>query len=307
MEDQPKKRKVPNKSIKTKNGSLKVATHGIRRRKKRKRTFACQVCSTVYTDYKDMKNCQDGHGVKFPCTGFAPCSKVFASGVGLRQHIRAHTTSTDNKLKCPHPGCARTFVFQSRLKKHMISHSTDRPYKCYIEKCDSTFKNKGDFRRHVKGHEAQLAAREQKAKGEIVTGYPCSECDYVGLTKKQLSDHTIKHKPIPCPECGQMFNHRQKLKNHREKGHAGDKETPDKEKETPPTDPEQSKNTGDEVTPLENTTNVEESKDGEEEVTPVTIPVAYIDNLQCFVDMGEMDACLSQYTFRCEMWRFVEP
>ena len=45
----------------------------------------------------------------------------------------------------------------------------------------------------------------------------CDKCDYVGKAAKHLADHKQSHKEHKCSYggCGAVFDHRQKLINHK--------------------------------------------------------------------------------------------
>ena len=81
---------------------------------------------------------------------------------------------------------------------------------CPCNNCNLKSKRRSDFKYHTEAHEALDSGKT----------YPCDMCDYVSKTAKCLADHKQRHKEHKCdyPGCGAVFDHRQKLINHKKKG-----------------------------------------------------------------------------------------
>ena len=73
--------------------------------------------------------------------------------------------------------------------------------------CDSNFKSKSYLKFHNEAYEALDSGKT----------YPCDMCDYISKTAKHLADHKQRHKEHKCDYagCGAVFDHRQKLINHK--------------------------------------------------------------------------------------------
>jgi DNA-directed RNA polymerase subunit RPC12/RpoP len=84
-------------------------------------------------------------------------------------------------IKCPHPGCTKTFSKVYSLHSHVCSHSTERPFKC--DKCSAAFTRNHDLKRHQKIHLG-------------VKPYKCSKCNRNFSRMDALGRHQQKK-----PEC----------------------------------------------------------------------------------------------------------
>ena len=80
---------------------------------------------------------------------------------------------------------------------------------CPHNNCDSNFKSKSDLKHHTEANETLDSGKT----------YPCDLCDYVGKAAKRLADHKQRHKEHRCNHagCDAIFDHHQKLLNHRKK------------------------------------------------------------------------------------------
>ena len=80
---------------------------------------------------------------------------------------------------------------------------------CPYNDCDLKFKSKSNLKHHTDSHAALDSGLT----------FPCDECDYVSKTGKHLADHKQRHKKHKCnyAGCGVVFDHRQKLINHKKK------------------------------------------------------------------------------------------
>jgi len=84
----------------------------------------------------------------FKCTS-AGCEKQYATGEGLRLHVRNVHLCAKN-WQCLADGCSRSFVRQSDLRMHIIRmHSDIRPFPCLVDTCSKSFACHSELRRHV--------------------------------------------------------------------------------------------------------------------------------------------------------------
>jgi hypothetical protein len=178
--------------------TFKVKTHGIPRRRssrRRKRTFSCGQCDSKFNTQSELTDhIAESHKRRFPCS---KCLKTYATEGGRAKHEKKH----DAQLGCDK--CDKKFVYHSELKSHMITHVDERPHTCPSRDCTRKFKTLAELNTHRQKHEGQQ--------------WPCPEegCTYVGSCRKNLSTHMDKHRGVLCPGCPEIYDHRQKLKQHR--------------------------------------------------------------------------------------------
>ena len=82
---------------------------------------------------------------------------------------------------------------------------------CPHNDCDSKFKSKSDLKHHTEGHDALDSGKT----------LPCQQCNHIGKAPKRLADHKQVHKEHSCDYagCNVVFNHHQKLLNHKKEDH----------------------------------------------------------------------------------------
>jgi DNA-directed RNA polymerase subunit RPC12/RpoP len=60
----------------------------------------------------------------------------------------ANQALSRKSFRCPH--CAKSFVAQADLKKHLRMHSEEKPYKCSV--CDKAFAQSTQLKSHIRTH-----------------------------------------------------------------------------------------------------------------------------------------------------------
>ena len=82
---------------------------------------------------------------------------------------------------------------------------------CPHNDCDSKFKSKSDLKCHTEGHDALDSGKT----------CPCQQCNYIGKTTMTVADSKQVHKEHRChyAGCNEVFNHCQKLLNHKKEDH----------------------------------------------------------------------------------------
>jgi hypothetical protein len=174
---------------------FQVSEFGIKRKSHRARKFRCDVCQQHFTTVRKLtEHIGEEHHMLFSCV---TCGTTFKTKGGCQKHSKGHSDSTHACEQCDY-----TAVYHSDLVTHMKTHSQTRPYQCPNRTCTSAFKSKGEYNRHMQTHSGLV--------------FSCEECDYTAHSQHVLNDHVkTKHVGVPCPQCDMVFDHRQKLKNHR--------------------------------------------------------------------------------------------
>lgn len=73
------------------------------------------------------------------------------SGSGVARDSRENLPLPPKVLKCPEPGCSKTFTEQNKLRKHMYIHA-EKPHQCDYEGCNARFLDKSKLKRHKLTH-----------------------------------------------------------------------------------------------------------------------------------------------------------
>ncbi|GAA57105.1 zinc finger protein 143 [Clonorchis sinensis] len=114
--------------------------------------------------------------------------------------------------RCLHPGCGKSFPWQSSLRNHRAVHVDTGQYTCPVDGCGRAFRHRRAF---VKHHEVHLPAVDR----------PRFCCDFAGcrksyVTLQLLQDHQNTHEalvPYVCnhKSCGRSFHSSALLTAHR--------------------------------------------------------------------------------------------
>ena len=78
------------------------------------------------------------------------CTKTFKFKHYLKKHIEY--THSDIRLQCEWPGCDYWCKSKERLKEHRVVHSTHREFACSWPLCDKRFKTRSILNLHVRIH-----------------------------------------------------------------------------------------------------------------------------------------------------------
>ncbi|XP_060636294.2 zinc finger protein 524-like [Anolis sagrei] len=106
------------------------------------------------------------------------------------------------------PICLRTFLYQSDLERHSITHSESKPYVC--RECGKAFKRSSHLQRHKHIHTGERP-------------FSCPVCRKGFRESGELLRHQRVHtgeKPYQCQICRLRFTERNTLRRHAKRKHA---------------------------------------------------------------------------------------
>ncbi|XP_050722864.1 zinc finger protein 358-like isoform X1 [Eriocheir sinensis] len=124
----------------------------------------------------------------------------------LKEEVKKPSPGNERE-KCPH--CSKTFLRQSQLKSHLVTHSEARPHQCTV--CGVAFKYRRNLVEHTHTHSQQ----------------PSFICAVCGLTFKQKSNllkHERTHRKgsklsYRCKVCDSLYSQSSHLKTHMKNAH----------------------------------------------------------------------------------------
>ncbi|PAA83993.1 hypothetical protein BOX15_Mlig018582g2 [Macrostomum lignano] len=181
---------------------------------------------------------------RYHCPDCPPFSNAYDNGFRQKKQLAAHRAVVHKAsslcLPCPHPGCHRLFVCQSKLARHQRRHAVRR-----CPDCDAEFVGYSALRRHrALEHPAEIdcpqcgvrLACKALLKGHLNSAHcsnssteagpstPRHSCPYVGCGKaytlaRNLQQHIRSRHlgvrfPCPRPGCSYSLCTQQKLKLH---------------------------------------------------------------------------------------------
>ena len=171
---------------------------------------------------------------KFDCE-HPGCLKSFTTKLQLKHHTNIHLGLKPYNCQI----CSKSFTQPTHLKIHQRVHDGSRPYMCSV--CGKTFAIGSNMRKHLAIHDREAsevmtpaspedtAVSKTEAEPEqefvpAVSAYPCSHCEAVLSTKRDLAAHSAAHEEInphfcPAPGCGLRFHTEKKLSGHERKIH----------------------------------------------------------------------------------------
>lgn len=111
-------------------------------------------------------------------------------------------------FSCPHVSCAKTFLYQSELSRHIQTHSSTRPFMCPYSACGKGFKRFDTLQTHFRLHTGEKP---------FICENP--SCGLTFSTKAGLRYHSLKHKndkyfKCEVPDCNKSFLTLGQLKQH---------------------------------------------------------------------------------------------
>ena len=110
--------------------------------------------------------------------------------------------------------CKKTFLNQSKVRVHILTHTGERPLMCEV--CGQLFKFKNNLKTHIEAHRRRSLGLPCE-ESELPLKHQCSYCGKRFRTKTKLKLHVRSHtgeKPFQCDVCPRNFAARCKLLNH---------------------------------------------------------------------------------------------
>jgi len=127
-------------------------------------------------------------------------SKTFEAG-NQKMTSKEEEKPSKERFECSH--CGYRTQQKISLKRHLLSKHSETRHRCH---CGKTYKWEVDLRRH------QEAAHSDQT-------FPCSECQYQGTSRRNLSVHLRQNHSTPrpkldCPICGDNLRTKASLQLH---------------------------------------------------------------------------------------------
>ncbi|XP_068437457.1 zinc finger and BTB domain-containing protein 14 isoform X3 [Clinocottus analis] len=156
--------------------------------------------STATTDMK-FEYLLYGHRDQLACQ---VCGKTFLDESRLRKHEKLH--SAERPFACEI--CTKAFTTHAHLKEHLKIHTGFKPYRCDV--CGKSFIRAPDLKKHERVHSNERP-------------FACQMCEKAFKHKSHLKDHERRHrgeKPFVCPSCTKAFAKASDLKRHENNMHS---------------------------------------------------------------------------------------
>lgn len=191
----------------------------------------CSICNKAFVQRHHMRQHEARHAKNGVLVSLGKCTETecdecgakFKSSKGLLAHFDGNFCGKNTFDNCKMPSdkyqctlCPKSFVYQSKLKRHMKCHTKEREFKC--DQCGKSYGYAHHLKRHTithNQHECQkcgLKFRSQKTLGchvEICDSV-AKECEIKGDTKRKYT----------CKSCGEQFRNSRELCDHRRLAHA---------------------------------------------------------------------------------------
>ena len=177
-------------------GKFNITTKTLKKSKK----YKCKHCELICDSSKSLT---EHHQKKHKIMYCNICSKAFDNPTTYSRHLKSHT-KTGQICSI----CGKCFAHASQLQTHQSVHS-DQRHKCSHDGCSKSFKNLGDLTRHVKQHTGEVHQcpdcdysnrdirnfESHRFKHSQISQYTCEYCG------KEFVYNTQYHRHIKNFEC----------------------------------------------------------------------------------------------------------
>ena len=143
-------------SVTTAAGKIDVSVHGLRKPKKKERSYKCHLCSQKLPSQHELTNHLSTVHVesKLSCKH---CGHVVKSRDGLIKHEKSHEV---RDCKCE--VCGKCFQFKYQLENHLKVHSQTNMYRCLH--CTKEFTTNAAMLHHDKTHQTNITCDDCPAE-----------------------------------------------------------------------------------------------------------------------------------------------
>ena len=146
-------------------GVIKVTTYRIKKKSNSDgRSYRCSICGVRK---RSEGNLNSYHRRRHEAQMCGICGKVFELASSLTHHMYTHD---ERRFFCEK--CTFHCHFESKLKKHNVTHHSQPSHQCMRKNCRRWFKRKADLVLHVETHRKDLIS--------------CEICDYKTTLQKYL-------------------------------------------------------------------------------------------------------------------------
>ncbi|KAM7349229.1 uncharacterized protein ACRADG_008249 [Cochliomyia hominivorax] len=171
--------------------------------------FQCSNCTKAFTRYNQLfLHIKSKHlEMLFRCD-YENCDASFAVAIKLKMHRQVAHNSSEELIPQEYHG-------EEGEAEHEQHPELELDHICYL--CRRKYSSKRALREHIKRH--------KKIKEHV-----CTECGVAKVTRTELVTHMRTHTPnlekFPCPQCPQVFNHKNAISRHVKVIHEGLKRFP---------------------------------------------------------------------------------
>lgn len=163
-----------------------------------------EIISTETHTKSQHKNSVSFH--RKPSLSCSFCDKEFRGQSKLLRHVRSHTG--EKPFTCLH--CPKKFGQKTHLNNHLKVHNDEKSFQCSY--CVKKFRDKTCFKYHLKTHTGKNL-------------FECPQCHKRYPRQCDMTRHLKVHsgeRPFECERCGRRFTYKHDMKRH-ERVHTGEK------------------------------------------------------------------------------------
>ena len=144
--------------------------------------YPCTVedCQILFESKDELDKHHETHSKLFKCE-FPGCEKSFMKLTNLRKHNKSH--SKNKKIYfCPFEGCNKSFTASYSVTLHYRIHTGNKPFQCDI--CGKKFFDKANWQYHVNNMHKKIISKNLICQHK--------NCDHKSKSIKQLLMHHDK-------------------------------------------------------------------------------------------------------------------
>ena len=180
------------------------------------RPYVCDICNVGFRQSSNLRNHMKTIHTAEKQVMCQHCPFTCKTNKSLKQHIiLRHSGPLERTFQCR--DCSATFITNSHLQRHRLTHSGEKPYVC--EDCGQAFSQKCNLKKHVAGtHHKSLDGNPIK----FVKKFMCDICGKTFFAQTSLVQHKVRHtsvRPFNCELCSKSFKTLPVLKQHQRNLH----------------------------------------------------------------------------------------